>query len=112
MTLPDHLQHAADDLALYIVNTRDLYESRALPMVRHLADACARRDLDPATADLAAHGSVTRLVRAGLDHYRRTFRDSETGWLARRDDVQAEAARQIVDHYREHIAETMRETAP
>lgn len=94
--------HAAEDLALYTVNTASLYREKALPTIAWCAGRIARKL--PYTL-----GPWQRLADAGDSAYRAELGDSPLrrvpSW--RQDAVRDAAAVLIARNYVEEIAEAL-----
>jgi len=82
--------HAANNLALWIINTREIYERITLPALRRSGK------LHPCGQPMA------EMMRAGLTAWRAEFGDDEQAQMFRREDVREEAAAQIAEHYADH----------
>ena len=86
----DPFDHAANDLALYTINTRDLY-----PDALRIHKALKSRDL----AAYVAHPQWVGHAKRGRASYEREMGPSAHIHMA---GVAEAAARIIADHYRDH----------
>lgn len=103
--------HAAEDLALYTVNTGALYPM-AKAVMQWIADLTERLGRKPKTvatgvADHRTYASWVGHAKRGLAAYEREIGYDDRTDLMRKDFVLREAARLIEDHYAEEQAETL-----
>lgn len=82
--------HAANDLALFIINTREIYTRQTLPALR------GGKKLHPGGEPMR------KILQAGLTAWRAEFGDDDQAQMFRREDVREEAAAQIAEHYTDH----------
>lgn len=94
--------HAAHDLALYAMNTGDLYRERTLPLIAHVARR-VRKGLPTTLGPWQA--LVLRAARMYAAEMGSNPLHRVPAW--RRDAIADAAAFDLIAHYQEQIAETL-----
>ena len=85
--------HAANDLALFVINDGDIYRRHTLPALK------GNSVLHPSGEPMA------KIMRAALASWAKAFGDDDPQLVKfRRNDIREQAIAQIIDHYADHEA--------